>query len=77
MKELIILLLMGILGFACYRFGYKMAENKWEDIVNDKLSELAMVEINKIRELYDETYRNVFRHAVQILKEEISTNEEN
>lgn len=77
MNEFIIFLLMVALGVAAYKFGYTIAQNKWQEIAEEHISDLVEVEIEKIRALYDETYRNVFRHAVQILKEEISANEEN
>ena len=69
-QELILLLLFAAACFVSYKFGYKMADSKWSDEYQEQIEELISVRLNEVRELYDETYRNVFRQVFALYKEE-------
>ena len=59
-----------VAGIACYVIGYRACEDKWRDGVSENVAKMVESRMGEIRELYDETYRNVLRHLVEILKEE-------
>ena len=69
-QEVVLLLLFGAACFVSYKFGYKMADSKWSDEYQEQIEELISVRLNEVRELYDETYRNVFRQVFAIYQEE-------
>ena len=69
-QEVVLLLLFGAACFVSYKFGYKMADSKWSDEYQEQIEELISVRLNEVRELYDETYRNVFRQVFALYQEE-------
>ena len=69
-QEVVLLLLFGAACFVSYKFGYKMADTKWSDEYQEQIEELISVRLNEVRELYDETYRNVFRQVFALYQEE-------
>ena len=69
-QELILLLLFAAACFVSYKFDYKMADTKWSDEYQEQIEELISVRLNEVKELYDETYRNVFRQVFALYQEE-------
>ena len=54
-----------------YYIGYRACNEKWKDGLSDEVNKMLQVKIGEISQLYEETYRNVFRDALKIMKEEI------
>ena len=59
-----------VAGIACYVIGYRACEDKWRDGMTENVTKMVESKLSEIRGLYDETYRNVLRHLVEIIKEE-------
>ena len=59
-----------VAGIACYVIGYRVCEDKWRDGMTENVTKMVESKLGEIRDLYEETYRNVLRHLVEILKEE-------
>jgi hypothetical protein len=59
-----------IIGFAGYYIGYKNAENTFKAKLEEHVGEMLNEKIEQVKGLYEETYRNVLRHLVEIIKEE-------
>jgi ATP-dependent protease HslVU (ClpYQ) peptidase subunit len=60
-----------IIGFAGYCFGYKNAENAFKAKLEEHVGEMLNEKIEQVKNLYEETYRNVLRTFVKVAKEEI------
>lgn len=60
---------MVVLGIVCYCFGYKMAENTWRERFSEHAEELLKEKLDEVKQLYEETYRNVFRSVLGVYKE--------
>ena len=60
-----------IIGFAGSYIGYKNAENTFKEKLEAHVGEMLNEKIEQVKELYEETYRNVLRTFVKVAKEEI------
>jgi hypothetical protein len=60
-----------IIGFTGYYIGYKNAENTFKARLETHVSEMLNEKIEQVKNLYEETYRNVLRTFVKVAKEEI------
>ena len=63
-----------IVAFAAYYIGYRACNNRWQDEWSDKVSDMVGEKIEQVRQLYDETYRNVVRELVEVVKKEVENN---
>ena len=61
-------------AFAAYYIGYRACNNQWQDEWSDKVSDMVGEKIEQVRQLYDETYRNVVRELVEVVKKEVENN---
>ena len=60
-----------IVAFVAYYIGYRACNDKWKNGLAEQVSEMAGEKLEEIRQLYDETYRNVIRNLIVVVKEEI------
>ena len=60
-----------IIGFAGYYIGYKNAESAFQAKLEAHVGEMLNEKIEQVKDLYEETYRNVLRTFVKVAKEEI------
>ena len=64
------ILVATILG---YWVGYRACQEHWQKNMTEEVNQLIQTEISKVGEVYDETYRNVIRHLITIIQEELDT----
>ena len=59
-----------ITGILAYIIGYRACNENWRNGLSERVNKMVDEKIGEVRALYDETYRNVLRHLVEIIKEE-------
>ena len=60
-----------IVAFAAYYIGYRACNDRWNSGLSERVNEMVGEKLEQVRQLYDETYRNVIRNLVEVVKEEI------
>ena len=60
-----------IVAFIAYYIGYRACNDKWQNGLAEQVSKMAGEKLEEIRQLYDETYRNVIHNLVEVVAEEI------
>ena len=58
-----------VVAAAGFGLGYKSCYDKWKGDLEGRVSELLGQKMEEVRQLYDETYRNVLKHLFEIVDE--------
>ena len=58
-----------VVAAAGFGLGYKSCYNNWKSNLEGRVSELLDQKVEEVRQLYDETYRNVLKHLFEIVDE--------
>ena len=64
-----------IVGVAGYLLGQKSGKEFWQEHVDEMATKMLEEKVQEIRDLYEETYRNVLKHVVVLLKDELNKTE--
>lgn len=57
-----------IVAGVAYYLGYRACETKWLEHTQEQVNELIAKKIEEVGALYDETYKNVLAHLMEIAK---------
>ena len=60
---------VAITAIGSYVIGHHACNEKWKGGLEDKVNELLQVEMQKVSDLYQETYKNVLKDLLSIKKE--------
>lgn len=66
------LIIVGIVG---YLLGQKAGKEYWREHIQELAMQSLEEKIQEVRDLYEETYRNVLKHILVIAKEEMNKTE--
>ena len=64
-----------IVGIAGYLLGHKDGKESWRETIEEMAVKMFEERIQEVRDLYEETYRNVLKHLVVLLKDEMDKTE--
>ena len=64
-----ITIVVAAVGIGCYYLGRYSVKQEFKEAVEDQVLELIEEKMESVRALYDETYRNVLRHILNIKEE--------
>lgn len=64
-----ITVIVAAVGIGCYYIGRHSVKQEFKEAVEDQVLELIEEKMESVRALYDETYRNVLRHLLNIKEE--------
>ena len=59
-----------VTSILAYIIGYRACNENWKNGLSERVNKMVDEKIGEVRALYDETYRNILRHLVEIIKEE-------
>ena len=65
-----------IVGIAGYLLGRKDGKEYWKESIEEMAIKMFEERIQEVRDLYEETYRNVLKHILIIAKEEMDKTED-
>ena len=65
-----------IVGIAGYLLGQKAGKEFWREHIEEMAIKMFEERIQEVRDLYEETYRNVLKHILVIAKEEMNKTED-
>ena len=59
-----------IVAIAGYLLGYRACDENWRKETSERVNKMVEEKIKDVGALYEETYRNVLRHMLLLLKDE-------
>jgi hypothetical protein len=65
----IITIVVAAVGIGCYYIGRHSVKQEFREAIEGQVLELLEEKMESVRALYDETYRNVLLHLLNIKKE--------
>lgn len=74
MEPIFVIAVIGV-GIAGYLLGQKAGKDFWKEHIQELAMQSLEEKIQEVRDLYEETYRNVLKHVVVLLKEEMNKTE--
>ena len=64
-----ITIVVAAVGIGCYYIGRHSVKQEFREALEGQVMELLEEKMESVRALYDETYRNVLRHLLNIKEE--------
>ena len=65
----ILTIVVAAVGIACYYIGRHSAKQEFREVMEGRVMDLLEEKMESVRAFYDETYRNVLRHLLNIKEE--------
>lgn len=65
----ILTVIVAAVGIGCYYIGRHSVKQEFREALEGQVMELLEKKMEEVRALYDETYRNVLRHLLNIKEE--------